>query len=70
MGTILKSLLNLLQYFFCFISRFLGQEACGILTPWAEIEPAPPTLEIEILTPFTTKDVPRLLFFSCIVVRF
>ena len=40
----LKSLLNLLQYFFCFMFWFFGYEACGIFTPQPRIEPAPPTL--------------------------
>ena len=29
---------------------FFGQEACGILAPQPEIEPAPPALEGEVLT--------------------
>ena len=29
---------------------FFGCEACGILAPWPGIEPAPPTLEGEVLT--------------------
>ena len=37
----------LLFFMFC----FFGQEACGILAPRARIEPAPPALESEILTP-------------------
>ena len=62
MGTILKSLLNLLQYFFCFIFQFFGQEACGILAPWAEIKPAPPTLEGEVLTHLTPRKFPSYFF--------
>ena len=27
-----------------------GPEVCGILAPWPGIEPAPPTLEDEVLT--------------------
>ena len=46
----LKSLLNLLQYCFCFMFWFFGHEACGILAPWTGIEPAPPALEGEVLT--------------------
>ena len=51
-----KSLLNLLQYFFCFmfffcfLFFFFGQEACGLLAPQPEIKPAPPALEGEVLT--------------------
>ena len=49
-GPFLKSLLNLLQYWFCFIIWFFGREACGIPTPRPGIEPAPPALEGEVLT--------------------
>ena len=45
-----KSLLNLLQYFFCFMLRFFGPKACGILAPWPGIEPVPPSLEGGVLT--------------------
>ena len=44
----LKSLLNLLQYCFCFICWFFGREACGILAPRPGIEPALPALEGEV----------------------
>ena len=44
-GPFLKSLLNLLQYCFCFPFRFPGQEAHGILVPRQGIEPAPPALK-------------------------
>ena len=45
-----KSLLNLLQY--CSVScfGFLGLETRGILASRPEMEPAPPTLEGEVLT--------------------
>ena len=46
----LKSLLNLLQYCFCFMSWFFGHETCGILAPRPGIEPTPPALEGEVLT--------------------
>ena len=49
-GPFLKSLLNLLQYRFCFMFWFFGLEARGILAPWPGIEPAPPALEGEALT--------------------
>ena len=49
-GPFLKSLLNLLQYCFCFMIWFFGHEACGILAPRPGIEPAPPALEGEVLT--------------------
>ena len=46
----LKSLLNRLQYCFCFMVWFSGHEACGVLAPWLGIEPTSPALEVEILT--------------------
>ena len=47
----LKSLLNLLQYCFCCLCSDLGgSEACGILVPRPEIEPAPPALYGKVLT--------------------
>ena len=45
-----KSLLNLLQYCFCFMFWFFGREACGILAPRPGIKPTPPALEGEVLT--------------------
>ena len=45
----LKSLLNLLQYCFCFKFFFFGPEACGILVPQPGIKPTPPALEGEVL---------------------
>ena len=47
---ILKSLLNFLQYCFCFVLWFFGPKACGVLAPWPGIELAPPALEGEVLT--------------------
>ena len=40
-----KSLLNLLQYCFCFIFCFFGHLAYGILVPGPEMEAPLPTLE-------------------------
>ena len=45
----LKSLLNLVQYCFCFLSWFFGCEARGVLVPWPGIKPTPPALEGEVL---------------------
>ena len=45
-----KSLLNLLQYCFCFMFWFLGFKAYGILAPWPKIKPSTPELEDEVLT--------------------
>ena len=43
-----KSLLNLLQYCFCFL--FFDHQAGGILAPQPGIKPAPPALEGKFLT--------------------
>ena len=45
-----KSLLNLLQYCFCFTFWFFGHKACGILASWPGSEPSPPALQGKILT--------------------
>ena len=63
MWTIFLSLLNLLQYCFCFMFWFLGHEACGILASCPGIKPAPPALEGEVLTTEPPGKSPR----SCIV---
>ena len=47
-GPFLKSL-NLLQYCFWFLFWFFGCEACGILAPQLEMEPACPALEGKVL---------------------
>ena len=50
-GPFLKSLLNLLQYCFCFLCfGFFGCVACGILAPRPGIKLSPPMLEGEVLT--------------------
>ena len=49
-GPFLKSLLNLLQYCFCFMFWIFGPEACGILAPRPGIKPTPSALEGEVLT--------------------
>lgn len=46
---ILKPLLNLLQYCFCFMSWFFGHEACGILAPQPGAEPILLASEGEVL---------------------
>ena len=53
-GLFLKSLLNLLQYYFCFMFWFLGHEACGILPPWPGIIPHPLLWKSLIKNLFTT----------------
>ena len=37
-------------YCFCFMLWLFGCKACGILAPWAGIEPAPHKLGDEVLT--------------------
>ena len=44
----LKSLLNLLEYYFCF--RFFGHKACEILAPRPGMELTSAALEREVLT--------------------
>ena len=46
----LKSLLNLLQYCFCFMSWLLGPEACGIIAHQVRIELTLPALKRKALT--------------------
>ena len=43
---------------------FLGQEACGIPAPRPRIEPAPPTLEGEVLTTGPPGMSPHFLIFK------
>ena len=50
MWTILKSLLNVLQYCFCLLFWFFGREVCGVLAVWPGIEPEPHALKDEVLT--------------------
>ena len=50
MWTILKSLLSVLQYYFCFKFGLFGLEACGILAPPTGIKPTPSLLEGKVLT--------------------
>ena len=57
----LKSLLNFLQYCFCFMFWFLGGEACGILGSQPRIKPTLPALEGEgrwSPTHWPTREVP------------
>ena len=56
-----KSLLNLLQYCFCFMFWIFGQEACGILVPQPGIKPAHPCSERQSLNHWTIREVPLLL---------
>ena len=56
--SLLKSLLNLLQYCFCFMFWFFGREACGILAPRPGMEPASPASEVWSLNHWTAREVP------------
>ena len=50
MQTILKSLLNLLQYYFSFMFCFFGPKTCRIVAPQPGIEPMPLELTNTVLT--------------------
>ena len=58
MELFLKSLLNLLQYYFCFMFCFFGHKACGFLAPQSGIQPVPPVLEARSLNHWTARKVP------------
>ena len=45
MWAIFKSLLNLLQYFFCLMFWFFGRKACGISASQMDIKSTPFALE-------------------------
>ena len=52
MGTIfLKVFVDFVTILLLYYVVFFGLEACGILTPQPGIEPIPPALEGEVLTP-------------------
>ena len=42
--------MNLLQYFFCFMSWSFGCQACGIVASQPGIKLSPPALEGKVLT--------------------
>ena len=64
MWIILKSLLNLLQYCFCFFMFcFFDPKAWGTLTSLLGIEPVPLALEGKALMHWTTMEVCKLEFF-------
>ena len=58
-GPLLKSLLSLLQYYFCFMFWFSGLKAHGISAPWPAT--TVPALE-EVLTTGPVRGVPLLNF--------
>ena len=60
----------MLQYCFCFMFWFFDHKACGILAPQPWIEPAPPTLDSEVLTTgppgkFLTRPLTWLACYFC-----
>ena len=62
-GPFLKSLLNLLQYCFCFMLWFFGHKACGILAPRPGIKPVPPpAVEAQSLNHWATREVPQISY--------
>ena len=66
MGIIFKSLLNLLQYCFCFFCLGLfGSEACEIVTPQLGIEPEPLYWKVEFNRWTTAKEVPCVAISLC-----
>ena len=58
MWLFVRSLLNLLQYCFCFMFWMSGWEACGIPAPWSGIKLAFPAWEGEVLTIGPSREVP------------
>ena len=48
-------------YFIYYFSIVLCHMACGILVPWAGIEPMTPALEVWSLNHWTTREVPKFL---------
>ena len=57
--TIFKSVLNLLQYCFCFMFYFFGHKANGILTPQPGIQPTPFLLEDKVSVTIMAREVPK-----------
>ena len=60
-GPILKSLLNLSQYYFCFMFCFLGHEACGILVLPSGWNPCP-CIGRQSLNHWTPREVPHTFY--------
>ena len=56
----LKSLLNLLQYYFYFMFWFLGHKACGILASQPGIEHKPSALKGKVLKPLNLDRSPSV----------
>ena len=62
MWTILKSLLNLLQYCFCLMFWFFGHKVCWLLAPWSENKPISPALDGKVLKPLDSQGSPFITF--------
>ena len=69
-GSCLKSLLNLLQYGFCFMIWFFPLEAYRILTPSPGIKTATPALEGKVLTTGPPQKSLYITFVSCHFTKF
>ena len=67
-GPFLKSLLNLLQYGFCFMFWFFGHEACGVLVPPLGIEHCTSCIERRSLQDWTAREVPCPTVFFCTLI--
>ena len=55
-------MLNLVQYCFCFMFWFFGQEVPGILVSQPRIEPATTWIRRPCLNHWTTREVPSYIF--------
>ena len=53
-------------FVFCFLF-WLCRTACRFLVPWPGIEPMPPAVEARSLNHWTTRAVPRIMFWSDIL---
>ena len=59
----LKTLLNFLQYCFCFVFQFFSPETCGILAPQPGIQLSAPALEGNVSTTGPHGEVPWFSLF-------
>ena len=66
-GPFLKSLLNLLQYCFCFTFCFLGREVCGILAPQHRDRTRTPCIGRWSLNHWTTREVLPIVLIQVLV---
>ena len=61
---LLKSLLNLLQYHFCFMFWFFGHEVYGLLATQPGIKSLPPALVGELLTTGPSRGSPYNVLYA------